>query len=284
MNVPVSGVGAQVSGVGAQVSGVGAQVSGVGARVSGASVRGPGGGEAARLLAGMLGDPLAGYLRLAARYGDVVRVPFAPRRYWFVLSRPEHAEHVLAANQDNYVKAFTYRPLRALVGNGLLTSEGQMWRRHRRLIQPVFSRREVTGFGPQMTAAAQRLVERWAALADGSLVNVAREMSALALEIVGLALFRTDLTGDADQMSRAMSAGQRVAVLATFLPLSWGPTSTRMVKAAARRLGRTAESIEGPVGRLIAARRQAAEPAGAAHDLLDVLLCARDELLISRAQ
>src|SRR5215469_2341644 len=169
----VSGVGAQVSGVGAQVSGVGAQVSGVGARVSGASGPGAGGGEAARLLAGMLGDPLAGYVRLAARYGDAVRVPFAPRRYWFVLSRPEHAEHVLAANQDNYVKAFSYRPLRALVGNGLLTSEGEMWRKHRRLIQPVFSRREVTGFGPQMTVPARRLAARWAGLADGAPVNVA---------------------------------------------------------------------------------------------------------------
>jgi cytochrome P450 len=80
--------------------------------------------------------------------------------YWFVLSRPEHAEHVLAANQDNYVKAFTYRPLRALVGNGRLTSEGEMWRRHLRLIQPVFSRREATGFGTQMTGPARRLAAR----------------------------------------------------------------------------------------------------------------------------
>lgn len=94
---------------------------------------------------------------------------------------------MLAANQDNYVKAFTYRPLRALVGNGLLTSEGEVWRRHRRLIQPVFSRRDVTGFGPHMTAAARRLVRRWEALPCGSLVDVAQEMSALALEIAGLA-------------------------------------------------------------------------------------------------
>jgi cytochrome P450 len=73
----------------------------------------------------MLGDPLAWYVRLAARYGDAVRVPFAPRR--------------------------------ALVGNGLLTSEGEAWRRHRRLIQPVFSRREVSRSGPYMAAAARRL-------------------------------------------------------------------------------------------------------------------------------
>jgi cytochrome P450 len=246
-------------------------------RVAGGGVPGPGSAESARLVAGMLGDPLAGYVRLTARYGDAVRVPFAPRRSWFVLSRPEHAEHVLAANQDNYVKAFTYRPLRALVGDGLLTSEGDTWRRHRRLIQPVFSRRDVTGFGPQMTAAAQRLAGRWTALPDGSLVNVAQEMGALTLGIVGLALFGADLTGDAARMSQAMSAGQRIAVLSTFLPISWGPTSTKVVKAVARRLGRTAEGIEGPVGRLIAARRQTGEPAGAPRDLLDVLLWARDE-------
>ena len=252
-------------------------MDGMGVQVSGGRVPGPGAGQAARLVAGMLGDPLAGYARLAARYGDAVRVPFAPGRWWFVLSRPEHAGHVLAANQDNYVKAFTYRPLRALVGNGLLTSEGEMWRRHRRLIQPVFSRREAAGFGPQMTAAARRLTGRWDGLAEGSLVNVAREMSTLTLEIVGRALFGADLTGDAGQLSRAMSAGQRIAVLTTFLPIGWGPVSTRAVRAAARRLGGAAEGVEGPARRLIAARRAGAGSAGAPGDLLDVLLAARAE-------
>jgi cytochrome P450 len=247
----------------------------MGVQVSDGRVPGPGGPETARVLAGMLGDPLAGYVRLAARYGDAVRVPFAPRRWWFVLSRPEHAEHVLAVNQDRYVKAFTYRPLRALVGNGLLTSEGEMWRQHRRLIQPVFSRRDATGFGPQMAAAAQRLARRWAGLPDGSLVDAAREMSRLTLEIVGVALFGADLTDDAGQLSRAMSIGQRVAVLTTFLPIAWGPVSTRAVRAAARRLGGTAEGIEGPASRLIAARRAGARPARASGDLLDVLLRAR---------
>jgi cytochrome P450 len=249
----------------------------MGADMSGSAIPGPGGGEAARILAGMLGDPLAGYLRLTARYGDVVRVPFAPRRWWFLLSRPEHAEHVLAVNQDNYVKAFTYRPLRALVGDGLLTSEGETWRRHRRLVQPVFSRREVTGFGPPMTAAARRLAARWAGLAEGELVDVAREMSALTLEIVGRALFGADLTGEAAQLGRAMSAGQRAVVLTTFLPLGWGPASTRMVKAATRRFGGTAEGVEGLARRLIAARRARGAPGGAPGDLLDVLLQARDE-------
>lgn len=97
----------------------------------------------------------------------------------------------------------------------------------------------------------------------------------LALEIAGLALFGADLTGDADQLGRALSAGQRVAVLATLLPVTWGPVSTRTAKAAARALGRTREGIEGPVGRLVAARRGRGS-AGVPGDLLDVLLRARD--------
>jgi cytochrome P450 len=246
-------------------------------RVPSGPVPGPGGREAARILARMVADPLAGYVRLARRYGDVVRVPITPRRGLFLLSRPEHAEHVLAASQDNYVKAFTYRPLRALVGDGLLTTEGERWRRHRRLAQPVFSRRVVTGFGPHMTAGARRLVRRWDGLPDGSLVNVPREMSALALEIVGHALFGADLTGDADELSRAISVGQQAVALTALLPITWGPASTRMVRAAARRIGRTPEGVEGPAARLIAARRGNGHGDRTPADLLDVLLGARDE-------
>lgn len=240
-------------------------------------------------------NPLRVYLEMAARYGDAVRVPIGPKTSFYLLSRPEHAEHVLAANQGNYVKAFTYRPLRALIGNGLLTSEGEDWRRHRRLIQPTFSRREVLTFGPAMTDAGQRMLKRWDGLADGAVIDVAAQMSALALDVVGWALFSTDLTGDAEQMGRVMGAGQRVAMLATLLPLSYGPWSTRAVKAVTRRAGRSTEGIEGPVGRLMVARRAsgrlgaagraAGSPAQASadggdinghRDLLDVLMTARN--------
>lgn len=248
---------------------------------------------ATKELAAVMRNPLRVYLAMAARYGDAVRVPIGPKTSFYLLSRPEHAEHVLAANQDNYVKAFTYRPLRALIGNGLLTSEGEDWRRHRRSVQPMFSRRDVLAFGPAMADAAQRMLMRWDELADGSVIDLGRQMSALALDIVGWALFSSDLAGDAERMGRAMGAGQRVAMLATFLPLSYGPRSTRAIKAAARRVGGTSEGIEGPVGRLIAARRASGRasaadgPAGspvqfsgdeaAVHrDLLGVLMTARN--------
>jgi cytochrome P450 len=240
----------------------------------------------------MVRDPLAGYLALTAAYGDAIRLPIGPRTSIFLLSRPEHAEHVLAASQDNYVKAFTYRPLRALIGNGLLTSEGEDWRRHRRLVQPLFSRRDVRAFGPAMIEAASRMLKDWDALPAGSEVDVTGRMSALALDVVGRALFGTDLTSEAEVISRAMNAGQRVAVLATFVPLPWGPRSTRLLKAVARRAGRSPEGVEGPAGRMIAERRAmlaaagaVAAPSNGAHgpvadgrqDLLHVLLTARRE-------
>ena len=244
------------------------------ARSSRDAVPGPNAAGAAAFIASVLRNPLDGYLRLAGRYGDTIRVPYRPGNSLYLLCRPEHAEHVLAANQDNYVKAFTYRPLRALIGDGLLTSEGERWRRHRRVVQPVFSRRHVTAFGPAMTAAARRLTAWWDSLPDGTVINVAGQMSALALDIVGQALFGFDLSGDAELMGRAMNAGQRVATLATFVPVPWGPASTRALKSVARRVGGTPEGIEGPVGRIISGRRAAA-PAGAGRDLLDVLLTAR---------
>jgi cytochrome P450 len=98
--------------------------------------------------------------------------------------------------------------------------------------------------------------------------------------VVGRALFSADLGGEADTVGRAMDAGQRLAMLASFLPVPWGPRSSWALKQAVRRLSHTPDGIDGPVGRIIAIRR-AALRAGAApdrrRDLLDVLLTAPTE-------
>src|SRR5260370_32610109 len=165
------------------------------AQLSRAATPGPSGSAATLLLPAVARDPLGCYLRLAVRYGDAVGVPVGPRQRFFMLSRPEHAEHVLAQNQDNYVKAFPYRPLRALIGNGLLTSEGEDWRRHRRIVQPLFSRRDVRAFGPAMCEATQAMLRRWDDQATGCEIDLAAQMGALALDVVGRAPFSADLTG-----------------------------------------------------------------------------------------
>ena len=84
---------------------------------------GPRGAEAARTLTRMVtGRPLEACAALFARYRDTAYLPVRPWPGLYLLSRPEQAEHVLAARQDNYVKPFTYRPLRVLLGDGLLTA------------------------------------------------------------------------------------------------------------------------------------------------------------------
>jgi cytochrome P450 len=203
-----------------------------------------------------------------ARYGDTVYLPVRPWEGLYLFSRPEQAEHVLAASQDNYVKPFTYRPLRMMLGDGLLTAEEGMWRRHRRIIQPVFSSRNVASFAADMDAAAQRALRRW----NGSpVIDLASEMSALTLDVVGRALFGTDLIAQAPSLGRSLAAGQWLALLAALLPVPRGPGSTRGVQAAARRFG--AGTVQQQVEQLITRRR---EQAGDPRDLFALLAAARD--------
>src|SRR5215470_1617454 len=176
---------------------------------------GPRGADAVRTLARLVtGRPLEACIGLFARYGDTVYLLVRPWEGLYIFSRPEQAEHVLAANQGNYVKPFTYRPLQMMLGDGLLTAEDPLWRRHRRIIQPVFSSRNVASFAPELDAGAQRAVARWK---GSQVIEVASEMSALTLDVVG----------------RVLSAGQWLALLGAFLPIGWGPTSTRMARRAA---------------------------------------------------
>jgi cytochrome P450 len=234
---------------------------------------GPRGRAAARILAGFAFRPLGCYRELAA-YGDAVELSYAPGRRLFVLSRPAFVEHILAKNQDNYVKAFTYRPLRAVLGDGLVTSEGGIWRRHRRVVQPMFSRRQVAGFAPQMRAGVRYRIEAWDALPDGSVVEMAGQLSTLTLDVVGRALFGSELVAKTSRMVPAMRRMQKGVSLASFFPYLWTPAGTRRIVRATRGFWGTLDAIDAPVRELIARRRTASKPG---DDLLGLLMAARDE-------
>ena len=178
---------------------------------------GPRGAQAAGTLARMAsGRPLEACADLFTQYGDTVYLPARPWPGLHIFSRPEQAEHVLAARQDNYVKPFTYRPLQMMLGDGLVTAEEATWRRHRRIIQPAFSTRNVASFAPDMDAAARRVVHRWT---GSPVIDLTGEMSALTLDVVGRALFGADLVAQAPSPGRELAAGQWLALLAAFLPV-----------------------------------------------------------------
>ena len=157
---------------------------------------GPRGRAALPFLARMATDSMGPMVDLVREHGEIGCVRSRGREM-VVLGGHEAAEHVLIKNQDRYPKGVEYELLRLVLGNGLLTSQGELWRRQRKLVQPMFAKRHLGEFTGQMTAATADAL-RDGALApspDGQMVDVAQAMMALTLDVVGRALFGADLSG-----------------------------------------------------------------------------------------
>jgi enediyne biosynthesis protein E7 len=140
-------------------------------------------------------DSLERMTELFARYGDTYRV-YAPGRkgYTWVINHPDDVKRVLVSNHRNYTKGTGLDRVKILLGNGLMTSEGDFWRRQRYMMQPFFHRRVVTEFNQLIDAANARFIEKWAAqAARGELVNLTDDMSELTLQIVLGSIFGKDL-------------------------------------------------------------------------------------------
>jgi enediyne biosynthesis protein E7 len=140
-------------------------------------------------------DSLQRMTDLAARFGDIYRV-YAPGRksYTWVINHPDDVKRVLVGNHRNYTKGTGLDRVKILLGNGLMTSEGDFWRRQRSMMQPLFHRRVVTEFNRLIDAANARFIDKWAAqAARGEAVNLTEDMSELTLEIVLGSIFGKDL-------------------------------------------------------------------------------------------
>ncbi|HEX2178184.1 MAG TPA: cytochrome P450, partial [Actinomycetota bacterium] len=152
-------------------------------------------GSAIDLLRDILGTTLEG----RRKYGDVVKYVAGPpgpmRVVAYGIAHPDGVQHVLAGGAAHYAKQdAAYREIRALVGNGLLTSEGETWRRQKRFIQPLFTHSRVASYVGMMSQESADLVARWNELrsADGT-VDLHREMTRFSLRVVCRALFGTDV-------------------------------------------------------------------------------------------
>jgi cytochrome P450 len=212
-------------------------------------------------------DPL-GFLARAAPLGDVVRLRFG--RSVFLLNHPDHAMRVLHENHTNYRKNFFYDRMKPLVGEGLLTSEGDDWKRKRRLAQPAFHRERLAGFLGIMSRHTSAMLDRWApAAARGEPLDVAAELMGLTLTVVGHALFGQDMLGGADQTGRALTTALRITnqrFFALMVAPPWVPTPRNVRFSAAMRV--LGDLVDG-----IIASRRAGSPR---DDLLGMFMEARD--------
>jgi cytochrome P450 len=132
-----------------------------------------------------------------------VRLPIGQA---ILVHEPRAIRRVLIENAANYRKdALQRRVLSAGLDDGLLSAEGEQWHVQRRILAPMFARRTVESFAPAMTAAAARLVERWAGLGAGATVDVAAEMTRLTLDVLERTIFSDGLGRDAEEFRVAMA-------------------------------------------------------------------------------
>jgi len=211
-----------------------------------------------------------GFIERAQRdYGDIVwsRFLYVPALF---LYHPNEIEYVLATNARNFVKAMTLRSnfFHRLVGNGLLTSEGEEWKRQRRLTSPAFHRHRIANYADTMVSYSHRLAANWK---EGETRDVHRDMMRLTLEIVVRCLFSADVSDDVDHVGEILK--QLVKPFAAQATLKW-ILNNRLPTPYHLRFHRLARKIDRVVYRIIAERRANARDDG---DLLAMLLKARDE-------
>jgi cytochrome P450 len=219
-------------------------------------------------------DPLGFLVDCAAPLGALVELPI-PRQRVFVVNDPDAITRVLQGNHPAYGKqTIQYRSLALVTGEGLLVSEGEEWLRGRRLVQPAFHQRTLDAVGDHVADAIDRLTATWDALPDGTVdgpvVDVDAAMMRTTLEVVGHALFATDLGPQADRIVDAVVAAldQVIARARSPLPLprTW-PTPGN------RRLNRSVARLDASVAELVRSRREvAAGTAASGADLLGLLL------------
>jgi cytochrome P450 len=217
-------------------------------------------------------NPLEFYPEIRERYGDVVRLRGVGGLSWYLVSHPNDIEHVFKSKQ--YPKGLFVETVKLLVGNGLITSEGEFWRRQRRLASPAFHRQRLINLSTMMTASAERVVERWEVPASqGQPVDVAQDMMALTLEIVGRALFNVDLSKAADEVGHALTVALEYVNHRSLNPLS---LPEQFPTRQNRRFKRARQTIDQLMYQIIEDHRR--NPSTATHgDLLTMLLEARDE-------
>jgi cytochrome P450 len=216
-------------------------------------------------------NPLQFMLDAVRRYGDIVRIDVGLQRA-YLLARPDFIKFVLQDHRHNFSRGPTARWLKGVWGQGLLVSDGELWERQRKLVQPVFQHKRLAAISGMITDETQRIMDSWVQAADlGKPFNVATEMRQLTTRTLLRALFGTQSEEDRRVLSQcgAVLLGDVNDRMSSMAPSIYD----RLVPRTILRL-RALRSVDKLVHRIIADRRPAAEDQG---DMLSMLLLARDK-------
>jgi len=214
-------------------------------------------------------DPLGFLTHCGRDYGDIVPLRFGLKKGCF-LAQPKYIEAVLQEREVFSKNTPAWNVLKSLIGNGLLTSEGEFWQRQRRLLQPAFYQQRIATYGKIMVDYTEQQIRTWQ---TEEVRDIHQEMTRLTFNIVTKTLFNVDLAGTEartiaetlDVMMQWFTARRKQA----FLPLDWLPTAIN------RRYQRALKVMDQKIYQLIQQRRSSNLDSG---DLLSMLIAVRDEV------
>lgn len=210
-------------------------------------------------------DPLRYAQRLQTKYGDVVHFMIGTQHV-VMLNHPDLIHDVLATHNRNFTKGYTLQQAKRIVGEGLLTSEGEYHLNHRRLMQPIFHRQQIGNFAPVMVEFAMRTAARWQ---EGTTFNIGRQMEGLTLAIATKTLLGADIEAEAPELGQAVN---ELMDLFNPLMLLMADILIKLPVPPRQRLYRSTARMDKTIYRLIAEHRTS----GAGDDLLALMLRAQE--------
>ena len=192
-----------------------------------------------------------------------------------MVSDPEGVKRILLDNVANYPKtAMEKRFFSMIFGNGLLSSDGETWRSHRRTMAPAFDIRSIAAYAPAMADAAQAfLAQRWDRLPDGAEIDLSEDMLSVTLQIISRTMFSTDSDEIIGEVSRAMSGALKIRPrIVEILPV----IGEYFLRQHEKEVGRHFAALDALVTRFIAEREAQMRAGEAPNDLLGRLIAAKD--------
>jgi cytochrome P450 len=231
-------------------------------------------GPRGHAIVGMLFDVRRDRLGLVTgirrEFGDIVRFRMASRTL-HLISHPDYIRHVLVDNQANYRKGVGLSQAKRWLGEGLVTSEGSVWARQRRLVQPSFQRARLGSFASLVTECTADVIDNWrATAAEGGPIELASQMMRLTLRIIARMMFSADLN-DHGELGAAFTTALHDAMdrMTAIVALpDWAPFPGK------RRFLKALRVLDEVVSRLIREHRESTSPP---DDLITRLLAERDE-------
>ena len=153
-------------------------------------------------------DPLNFFEKYVPKFGEIFQLKSIFFRFIsefervVIVSNPDMVKHIMQDNNRNYIKSYGYRVLKVLLGEGLLTSEGDFWRKQRKLIQPGFHKERLSSFVQIYADLGQELVDKWNQVEDGADVDVSKDFMVTTLNIVSRSMFSTDVADAMEVVNR----------------------------------------------------------------------------------